>query len=344
MNTEKLGEIVIFNNEDGEVKVQIDAVNETIWLNQKGMAELFGVNQSAISKHLINVYDEGELSKEATYSKMELVQQEGNRDVKRLVEFYNLDAIIAVGYRVNSKRATQFRIWATNTLREYMVKGYLLDDERFINGYSLTHFKQLLDRIRAIRLSEKVFYQQIKDIYALSEDYNKDDERTIKFFQKVQNKLLWAVSGHTAAELMYYRVNSELPMMGLTSTEKNGVVKLTDALIGKNFLREDEISVLKLIVEQYLAFAETQALSHTPMMMKDWEEKLDVILTMNRKNILETKGKISRELADKKARAEYEKFQAKQKMEQRIASIKELSDDVKAVQIEQRKKRKGSRK
>lgn len=288
---DNLGEIVIFNDENGEVHVQIDAVNETIWLNQKGMAELFGVGTPAINKHLNNIYDDGELSREATISKMEIVQMEGNREVKRSVDFYNLDVIIAVGYRVNSKRATRFRIWATRTIHEYLIKGYVLDEKRFTKGQSLTYFKELLDRIRKIRTEEKVFYQYIRDIYKLSIDYDKNDQRTLDFFAAIQNKLLWAVSGKTAAELVYYRANHTLPMMGLTSTENDGEVKSTDIGIGKNYLKKDEIENLKLIVEQYLSFAEAQAINHVPMRMMDWENSLNIILTMNRKEILTGLGK-----------------------------------------------------
>lgn len=203
---ENLGEIVIFNNEDGEVKVQIDAVNETIWLNQKGISELFGVSIPTISRHIKNIFEEGELEEKVVVTKIAITTEHGAIDGKtqtKDVAFYNLDAIIAVGYRVNSKRATHFRIWATKTLREYLVKGYLLDDNRFKTGQSLTYFKELLDRIRLIRTEEKVFYQYIRDIYKLSIDYDKDDKGTLEFFATIQNKLLWAVSGKTASELVY---------------------------------------------------------------------------------------------------------------------------------------------
>ena len=208
--------------------------------------------------------------------------------------------VIAVGYRVSRERATQFRIWATKTLREYLVKGYVLDDNRFIKGQSLTYFKELLDRssVRG-RISERVFYQQIKDIYMLSIDYDKNDQTTLDFFASVQNKLLWAVSGKTAAELIYYRANANLPMMGLTSTEKEGIVKSSDINIGKNYLTKDELDNLKLIVEQYLSFAEAQAINHIPMRMKDWEDNRNIILTMNRKSILTDLGKISKGLASR---------------------------------------------
>lgn len=332
MEKKNLGEIVIFNNEDGEVRVQIDAANETIWLNQKGMAQLFGVGVPAISKHLKNIFDEGELSPVATISKMETVINRGIRgEVKEFIDFYSLDAIIAVGYRVNSKRATQFRIWATKTLREYLVKGYVLDDERYKQGRSLTYYKELVERIRAIRLSERVFYQQIKDIYALSIDYDKDDQRAIDFFATVQNKLLWAVSGQTAAELVYYRANAALPDMGLTSTQKKGEVRAVDTVIGKNYLNEQELGNLKLIVEQYLSFAEAQAMNHVPMRMADWEKNLDIILTMNRKNILTTKGRVTREMARLKARTEFKKFRGQRRRAEHLESIKELDEDLKKL-------------
>lgn len=324
-----LGEIVIFNGENGDVNVQIDAVNETIWLTQKGMAQLFGVGVSAINKHLSNIYEEGELKQEATISKMAIVQKEGERNVKRIAVFYNLDAIVSVGFRVNSKRATQFRIWANNTLKEYLVKGYVLDDKRFTKGQSLTYFKELLSRIREIRISERVFYQQIKEIYKLSADYDKDDQRTLDFFAAIQNKLLWAVSGHTAAELVYFRANASLPMMGLTSTENEGVVRATDIGIGKNYLNKEEIENLKLIVDQYLSFAEAQAYNHIPMMMADWEKNLNVILTMNKKNILQTKGSVKMELAKKKVRLVYKEYKEKQKQQEKLDSLKELDEDIK---------------
>lgn len=323
-----LGEIVIFNGEDGTVRVQVDTVNETIWLNQKGIAELFGCSSDNVGLHLKNIYREGELQESATAEFFSVVQDEGNRKVSRKIRFYNLDAIIAVGYRINSKRATAFRIWATRILKEYIVKGFALDDERFKRGQSLSHFKELLERIREIRVSEKVFYQQVKDIYKLSEDYDANDEMTTSFFKKVQNKLLWAVSGKTAAELVYYRANAKLPMMGLSSTEIQGIVRASDIGIGKNYLTEEELSALKLIVEQYLSFAEAQARAHRPMYMKDWIENLDLILRMNRKDILVGAGKISAELARRKAHGEYVEYKASEKQRQKIESLKELERDL----------------
>ena len=329
-----LGEIVIFNTDSGDVKVQIDAINETIWMTQKGMSELFDVSVSTISRHIKNIFEDGELEEKVVVAKNAITTEHGAIDGKtqtKEVTFYNLDMVIAVGYRVNSKRATQFRIWATKTLREYLVKGYVLDDNRFIKGQSLTYFKELLDRIRSIRISERVFYQQIKDIYMLSIDYDKNDQTTLDFFASVQNKLLWAVSGETAAELIYYRANAKLPMMGLTSTEKEGIVKSSDINIGKNYLTKDELDNLKLIVEQYLSFAEAQAINHIPMRMKDWEDNLNIILTMNRKSILTDLGKISKELAKKKAKNEYALYKEAQKEQEYLNSIKELDKDLRSL-------------
>ena len=330
MEQQNYGEIAIFNSEDGTAKVQIQAVvrDETVWLTQRAMGELFGVNSQAITKHLQNIYTEGELEQSATCSKMEQVQLEGNRNVSREVSFYNLDAIIAVGYRVNSKRATQFRIWATSILKEYLVKGSVLDDERFKKGQSLTHFRELLERIRAIRISDRVFYQQIKDIYKMSEDYDSRAQMTIDFFAEVQNKLLWAVSGKTAAELVYFRSNAQLPQMGLTNTQIEGLVRKSDIGIGKNYLNKEELEQLQLIVEQYLAFAEAQARAHKPMYMADWQKALGLILQMNGRELLTNSGRISHELAKQKADTEYTAYKKIQKRQQKLESLKELSEDL----------------
>ncbi len=325
---ERRGEIIIFRNEDGEVNVQIDAINETIWATQKSMAELFGVQRPAITKHLANIFADGELDENSVSSILEHTAED-NKIYK--VQFYNLDAIIAVGYRVNSKRATQFRIWATKVLRDYLVKGYILDSNRFVKGQSLTYFKELLSKIRAIRISEKVFYQQIKDIYKLSVDYDGDDQRTKDFFSTIQNKLLWAVSGQTAAELVYYRSNAALPQMGLTSTETEGKVKAKDIGIGKNYLNKEEIENLKYIVDQYLSFAEAQAYNHIPMHMADWEQNLNIILTMNRKEILATKGKVAMELAKKTVHQRYLEYKEKERVNEKLESLKELDRDIKAI-------------
>lgn len=322
-------EIVIYKSEDGNIKVDVLFEDETVWLTIDQMSTLFGKSRSTINEHILNVYAEGELSETNTIRKI------GISDFStKPTNYYNLDVIISVGYRVKSMQGTLFRIWATQRLREYIIKGFTLNNERFTTGSSMNYFKELLERIREIRLSEKVFYQQIKDIYATSIDYDPSDEMTLAFYKEVQNKLLWAVSGKTAAELIYYRANATLPMMGLTSTNIPGKVTKTDALTGKNYLNENEITVLKLIVEQYLAYAESQAAQHKPMYMKDWIEKLRLILTMNEKTILECAGSISHELAVKKGTEEYVKYKDTQKKLERLNSIKELDEDIKKLAIQ----------
>lgn len=320
-------EIVIYKSEDGIIKVDVLFSDETVWLTQEQMSELFGKAKSTINEHIQNIYSEGELIQEATMKKF------GNSEFsKKPTNHYNLDVIISVGYRVKSRQGTQFRIWATQRLREYIVKGFALNDERFKSGNSMNYFKELLERIREIRVEEKVFYQQVKDIYRLSKDYDPDAQITLEFFKKVQNKLLWAVSGQTAAQLVYYRANHCLPNMGLTSTSRPGKVRKCDIATGKNYLDETELQNLKLIVEQYLAFAETQALNHRVMYMKDWIEKLDMLLTMNGHNILETAGKIKHALAVAKAEKEYALYMEGQKQRAQLESIKELDRDLKRLQ------------
>ena len=323
--------MLIYQSADGKIKIDVRFRNETVWLSLDQMATLFGRDKSTISRHVKNVFEEGELPTDATVANFATVQVEGNREVTRNIDYYNLDVIISVGYRVKSQQGTQFRIWATQRLKEYIIKGFALNDERFKTGSSYNYFKELLDRIREIRLSEKVFYQQIKDIYKTSIDYNPSAEMTLAFFKEVQNKLLWAVSGKTAAELIYYRVNATLPMMGLTSTEKEGKITKNDVLIGKNYLNEKEISQLKLIVEQFLAYAESQALAEKPMYMRDWVQKLCLVLTMNEKNILEHAGKISHKVAVDKATKDYVAYKEEQRQIEHFDSIKELDQDLKRV-------------
>ncbi len=319
-------EIVIYKSEDGIIKVDVLFADETVWLTQGQMSSLFQRDRSVITKHVNNVFDEGELDAASNVHFLHVANSD------KPVKYYSLDVIISVGYRVKSQQGTQFRIWATQRLRDYIVKGFALNDERFKSGSSMNYFKELLDRIRAIRVEEKVFYQQVKDIYRLSKDYDPDAQITLEFFKKVQNKLLWAVSGQTAAQLVYYRANHCLPNMGLTSTSKPGKVRKCDIATGKNYLDEVELQNLKLIVEQYLAFAETQALNHRVMYMKDWVEKLDMLLTMNGHNILETAGKIKHELAVAKAEKEYALYLEEQKQLARLESIKELDRDLKRLQ------------
>ncbi|WP_315302720.1 virulence RhuM family protein [Tannerella forsythia] len=325
--------MLIYRSADGKIKVDVRFENETIWLSLDQMATLFGRDKSTISRHVKNVFEEGELSPEATVANFATVQAEGNREVARNIDYYNLDVIISVGYRVKSQQGTQFRIWATQRLREYIIKGFALNDERFKTGSSYNYFKELLGRIREIRLSEKVFYQQIKDIYATSIDYNPSADMTLVFFKEIQNKLLWAVSGKTAAELVYYRANASLPIMGLTSTEPEGKVTKSDVVVDKNYLNEKEIGQLKLIAEQFLAYAEAQALAEKPMYMRDWVQKLRLVLAINEKNILEHAGTISHKLAVAKATKEYIAYKEQQRQIEHLDSIKQLDQDLKRIAL-----------
>ena len=340
MEADNNDNMLIYQSADGNIKIDVRFEKETVWLSLDQMATLFGRDKSTISRHVKNVFEEGELSPEATVANFATVQAEGNREVTRNIDYYNLDVIISVGYRVKSQEGTQFRIWATQRLREYIIKGFTLNDERFKTGSSYNYFKELLDRIREIRLSERVFYQQIKDIYATSIDYNPSGEMILAFFKEVQNKLLWAVSGKTTAELVYYRANASLPMMGLTSTEKEGKVTKNDALIGKNYLNEKEIGQLKLIVEQFLAYAEVQAMAEKPMYMRDWVQKLRLVLTMNEKNILEHAGTISYKLAVSKATKEYVAYKEQQRQIEHLDSIKQLDQDLKRITPRRNNKKK----
>lgn len=331
--------MLIYQSEDGKIKIDVRFENETVWLSLDQMATLFGRDKSTISRHVKNVFEEGELSTPSVVANYATTAADGKT---YHVDYYNLDVIISVGYRVKSQQGTQFRIWATQRLKEYIIKGFALNDERFKTGSSYNYFKELLDRIRDIRLSEKMFYQQIKEIYATSIDYNPSAEMTLAFFKEVQNKLLWAVSGKTAAELVYYRANATLTMMGLTSTEKEGKVSKSDALIGKNYLNEKEIGQLKLIVEQFLAYAEAQALAEKPMYMRDWVQKLRLVLTMNEKSILEHAGTISHKLAVEKATKEFIAYKEQQRQIEHFESIKQLDQDLKRIAPRKNKKKKSN--
>ena len=327
-------EIVLYQSEDGNVKVDVLFQDETVWLTQEQMAQLFGKGRTTITEHIGNIFKEGELKEEKVCRKFRHTTQHGAIEgllQTQEVKYYNLDVIISVGYRVKSRQGTMFRIWATQRLRDYIIRGYALNEERFKKGSSMNYFRELIEKIREIRLEEKVFYQQIKDIYKTSIDYDPSDEMTIQFFKEVQNKLLWAVSEKTAAELVYYRANASLPMMGLTSTSTVEKVRKQDILVGKNYLNEDELKALKLIVEQYLAYAESQALAHRPMYMRDWKERLDVILKLNERNVLEGPGEISHELAKQKAESEYSKYKEIEKEQTHLESIKELDKDIKSL-------------
>lgn len=301
---------IIYKTEDGNVAVDVILKDETIWITKKGMAELFECSTDNIGLHLKNIYSDKELSKEATTEDFSVVRIEGNRNVKRQIEFYNLDVIIAVGYRVNSKKATQFRIWATKILKEYMIKGFALDDERLKNLGGNGYFKELLNRIRDIRASEKVFYRQVLDIYSTSIDYDPSAEISINFFKKVQNKIHYAIHGQTAAELIYTRADAEKEYMGLLSF-KGEQPTLNEVIVAKNYLNEKELKSMGQLVSGYLDFAERQAEREQAMTMEDWANHLDKILTMSGENLLQGNGTISHKQAIDKATDEYKKYQAK---------------------------------
>ncbi len=310
MSENYTSEIILFNSSDGNVRVEVFYSGETFWLSQKRMAELFDVEIPAISKHLKNIFETEELKASAVISKMETTAADGKNYV---TAFYNLDAIIAVGYRVNSKKATQFRIWATKTLREFIIKGFVLDDERLKLGkrFGKDYFDELLDRIREIRASERRFYQKITDIYEqCSIDYNKDADVTQFFFKTVQNKLHWAITGKTAAQIIAERAYASDPNMGL-QTRKNapqGKILKSDVSIAKNYLIEKEIKELERVVTMYLDYAENQAAREMPMKMTDWVEKIDGFLQFNEYKILKDAGSVSHEVAKKIAESEYERF------------------------------------
>jgi hypothetical protein len=314
------GELILYQTQEGTVRIEVLFESETFWLNQKKIAELFGVDLRTISYHLGEIYTSGELSQEATLQKIWRVQKEGNREVRREIEFYNLDAIISVGYRVNSVQATQFRIWATQTLREFVVKGFVLDDERLkLNKrFGKDYFDELLERIREIRASERRFYLKITDIYEqCSIDYDKNVEISKTFFKTVQNKLHWAVTGQTAAEIIAERADAKKPSMGLT-TWKNapqGKIHKSDVSIAKNYLIEREIKELERIVTMYLDYAENQAARQLPMRMADWATKLDAFLNFNEYEVLANAGSVSAEVAKNLAEEQYATFRIKQDRE-----------------------------
>ena len=302
--------IILYKSDDGKLKINVHLDGETVWLSQQQLAELYHTDKQLISYHLKNIFEEQELSKTATVKEILTVQDEGGRKVSRKITFYNLDAIISLGYRINSKIATAFRQWATGRLKEYIIKGFTLDDERLKQNGG-RYFKELLQRIRDIRSSERNLWQQVTDIYATSIDYNKDDKLTKEFFATVQNKMHYAVHNQTAAEVVYNRVNSEKPMVGMTNFKGDYITK-ADTHIAKNYLKKDELQKLNLLVEQYLGYAELQAIREIPMKMQDWKDELDRELKHLNFNILEGKGKISHEHAIKKADAEYDKYRKKE--------------------------------
>ncbi|MEO5648859.1 MAG: RhuM family protein, partial [Ginsengibacter sp.] len=285
-------EIIIYQNPDGNIKIDVRLEEETVWLTQDQMSLLFGKAKSTINEHIQNIFKEGELEEALSLKKFGISEFQ-----QKAPNYYNLDVIISIGYRVKSPQGTQFRIWATQRLKEYIIKGFTLNDDRFKSGNSMNYFNELQERIREIRISERFFYQKIKDIYTTSIDYDAKDKKTITFFKIVQNKLLWAISEQTAAELVYRRVDADLPLLGMQSLDKKNTVsiKKADVIIAKNYLNKNEIKLLGLLVEQYLAFAETMAQQHTPMYMADWIQRLDAILQLNGRELLTHAGKISHE-------------------------------------------------
>src|ERR1035437_119933 len=327
------GAILIYQNNEGNIKLDVRLEDETVWLSQAQMGTLFNKDKRTISEHIGNIFKEGELDKNVVVRKFRITTQHGaiaGKTQQVEVNAYNLDVVISVGYRVRSLQGTQFRIWATQRLKEYIVKGFALNDERFKSGSSMNYFTELQERIREIRISERFFYQKIKDIYKTSIDYNPNDEKTILFFKIVQNKLLWAISQQTAAELIYRRVDASLPLLGMQSCDKNGStgIKKSDVSIAKNYLNEDEIKLLGLLVEQYLAFAETMAQQRTPMYMEDWKNKLDDILKLNGRELLNHAGKISHETAMLKSDKEFVKYQETQKQIAYEVNLKEIEKDI----------------
>ncbi|MBP7038692.1 MAG: virulence RhuM family protein [Bacteroidales bacterium] len=325
-------EILLYQTDDGLLKIQVRLENETVWLTQTDMVELFQSSKSNISEHIKHIFEEGELTPDATVRNFRTVRLEGSRQVSRDIEHYNLDVIISVGYRVKSLRGTQFRIWATERLREYLIKGFTMNDDLLKQGGG--YFEELLERIRDIRSSEKVFYRKVLEIYATSIDYDPQASITQQFFQTVQNKLHWAAHGHTAAEIIFQRANAQLPFMGLTTFKGRKPTK-HEVSVAKNYLNEEELAVLNRLVSAYLDIAEINAMQRKPMYMKEWIEVLDGFIKMSRQDVLTHAGRISAEIAQRKALAEYESYKSKSEIElsevekQFIASIEQAKKKLK---------------
>jgi hypothetical protein len=330
MKEEPQNEIIIYQNTNGNIKIDVHLVDETVWLNQAQMAQLFNKGRTTVTEHIQNIFKEEELDENSVCRKFRHTAEDGKTYD---TNYYNLDVIISVGYRVKSLQGTQFRIWATQRLKEFIVKGFALNDDRFKQGNSMNYFNELQERIREIRLSERFFYQKIKDIYTTSIDYNPKDERTIEFFKIVQNKLLWAISRQTAAELVFRRADASLPLLGMQSFDKENTthIKRSDIIVAKNYLNEAEIKLLGLLVEQYLTFAETMAQQHKPMYMADWIGKLDDILRLNGRELLSHAGKISHEMALQKSNQEFEKYQEEEKKISKEMSLREIEEDIKLL-------------
>ena len=332
-NTESQN-LVIYTDDSGKISVSAVLIDKTIWLTQKQLAELFEVERSVISKHVNNIFNSLELKKDSVCAKFAHTAEDGK---VYNTDFYNLDMIIAVGYRVNSKKATAFRIWATSVLKEYLVKGAALDDERLKAGgeAGIKYFKEILERIKDIRISERLLYQQLKDIYALSADYNDNREATLLFFAAVQNKVHYAISGMTAAEIIYKRVDGEHESLGLTTWEKspdNTKIRKSDVEIAKNYLTQLELEELRYIVNAFLDYAEHQAKNQQLVYMRDWITQLDDILTFNKKVLLEHSGTVSRMEALERATQEYAKYRLKIKEIERVQSEQELLEDIKLLE------------
>ena len=324
------GDIIIYQTEDGLTKIDVRVENETVWLSQQQMAELFDTTKQNISLHIKKIFYEEELDEASTVKEFLTVQKEGNRNVERKVKYYNLDMIISLGYRIKSKIATNFRKWATERLKEYMIKGFTMDDERLKGNGGGNYWKELLARIKDIRSSEKVLYRQVLDLYATAVDYDPKDSKSIEFFKIVQNKLHYATHGHTASEVIYERADAEKPFMGLT-TFKGDIPVLQDVVIAKNYLNEEELKVLNNLVSGYFDFAEIQAIRHNPMYMEDYIKQLDMILSSAGGTVLIGSGSVSHDQAIKKAKSEYKKYQVKTISpveEEYLKSLKEINNKI----------------
>ena len=334
MENNDKGQIIIYQSEDGQTNIDVLLEDETVWLTQQQMSELFQTSRTNVVEHIKHIYEEGELEEVSTCRNFRQVREEGNRTVSRMMPFYNLDMIISLGYRVKSRVATQFRRWATAILKEYMVKGFALDDERLKGNGGGEYWKELLDRIRDIRSSEKVLYRQVLDLYATSVDYDPKSSESIAFFKMVQNKLHYAVHGHTAAEIIYERADADKPFMGLKSFKGDFPVK-SDIGIAKNYLDENELKILNNLVSGYFDFAEIQAMRHNPMHMSDYVQQLDNVLGSTGEQVLQGAGKISHKQAMEKAEAEYRKYQV-----QTLSPVEEAYlDTIKTLEKETKKKK-----
>ncbi len=329
-NKNESNSIIIYQSDDGETKIDVKLENETIWLTQQQMAVLYKTTKQNISLHIKNIFDEHELDEFSTVKEFLTVQNEGNRNVERNVKYYNLDMIISLGYRIKSKIATNFRKWATERLKEYMIKGFTLDDERLKGNAGGNYWKELLARIKDIRSSEKVLYRQVLDLYATAVDYNPKDEKSIEFFKIVQNKLHFATHGHTASEIIYERADSEKPFMGLT-TFSGDIPVMSDVVIAKNYLTEEELKILNNLVSGYFDFAEIQAIRHKQMYMEDYIRELDSILSTTGEQALIGAGTISHDEAIKKAKSEYKKYQVKEISPVEKAYLETLKDISKKI-------------